>query len=98
MTKKYTRPEVLKMVDAIKQVGYSEAADMLLDLAPPDEPRAWQVGDFLRWDGRDCVVLDLGKLRARLATITREWEAWVEFPKLDADAIPLKLVPMEDGR
>jgi hypothetical protein len=52
----WTRKQVLDMADRIVtgSPGYPRAVDvasMLRDLAPPDEPRTWRVGDFLLWNG-----------------------------------------------
>jgi len=94
---KWTRKEVVKVAYAMKQAGYSEAGDMLLDLAPPDEPRQWQVGDLLRWGGRSWRVCSVAGTSVAITAICGTCWRTVGTEEL-ADAIPLKLVPMEDGR
>lgn len=105
---KWTRAEVLMIAKQVRDNGHEgrwvaasialAVADMLESLAPPpDEPRRWQVGDLLRWDGRNCYFRQLADGTARLHEIDGGWMGWVKVAEL-RDAIPLKLVPMEEGR
>jgi len=91
---KYTRAEVLhvaKHCDMYTHENGRLAAAMLRDLAPPDEPRAWKVGDLLRLDGRAYCVVGDDDGTVMIASFDGGLRSWKKMAEL-ADAVPLKLV------
>lgn len=97
---KWTRAEVMDVASMVRCLNSSvahKASDMLRDLAPPDEPRAWQVGDLLRYSGRNCRIAEIDGDNVMLKEIDGGWMGWERTADI-ADAVRLKLVPVEDGR